>query len=281
MKSQYNRIKIINHKKNLGIYHSRVEAVLNSKGEYIFFLDSDDMILNSKLFEILYYYNKSYNLDIIEFTVYYQIEAKKKRFFFPEHHFYNHNHNFKNRIIYQPELSTILFYLPNSKNYSYIICRTVWNKIYRKNILLKSIHYIGLEYFKLHYFILAEDTLINLISFQYSNNYSNINIPGYMYNFRQSSISHLKGNKKHLINESISFYLFFKLFLKYTKDFDKDWNYIFYELKAFNKYFQNFKIYNLREYNQKVLNLLYEIEYNNKSSTEIKNYIKKLITIYN
>ena len=33
------RIKIINHNKNLGVYHSRVEAVLNSNGKYILFLD--------------------------------------------------------------------------------------------------------------------------------------------------------------------------------------------------------------------------------------------------
>ena len=41
-----NRIKIINHRKNMGIYHSRAETVLNSKGKTILYLDPDDMILN-------------------------------------------------------------------------------------------------------------------------------------------------------------------------------------------------------------------------------------------
>ena len=35
LKSKDNRIKIINHNKNLGVYASRVEAILYSKGEYI------------------------------------------------------------------------------------------------------------------------------------------------------------------------------------------------------------------------------------------------------
>ena len=35
LKSKDNRIKIINHDKNLGVYASRVEAILYSKGEYI------------------------------------------------------------------------------------------------------------------------------------------------------------------------------------------------------------------------------------------------------
>ena len=30
-----NRIKIVNHSKNYGVYYSRIEAILNSKGKYI------------------------------------------------------------------------------------------------------------------------------------------------------------------------------------------------------------------------------------------------------
>ena len=74
------RIKIINHSKNLGTYHSRVEGVLNSKSEYILFLDPDDMIINPFLFEKVYDNYLNYNLDIIEYTVFYQNEEKKELF---------------------------------------------------------------------------------------------------------------------------------------------------------------------------------------------------------
>ena len=37
------RIKIINNKNNKGIYFSKAKPVLNSKGKYILYLDSDDI----------------------------------------------------------------------------------------------------------------------------------------------------------------------------------------------------------------------------------------------
>ena len=92
------RIKIFNHSKNLGVYHSRVDSVINSKGKYILYLDPDDMILNPYLFEILYCYYLKYNLDIIEFTVYYQNEGENK-IYYPNRHQSNHNHNFSRKIL--------------------------------------------------------------------------------------------------------------------------------------------------------------------------------------
>ena len=76
-----NRIKIINHNKNLGVYSSRIDAVLKAKGKYILLMDPDDMILNPELFKELFNYNIKYNLDIIEFTVYHQEEPKKNNIF--------------------------------------------------------------------------------------------------------------------------------------------------------------------------------------------------------
>ena len=76
------RIKVINHSKNLGTYHSRVEGILNSKSKYILFFDPDDMIINPFLFEKVYDCYLNYNLDIIEYTVFYQIEEKKELFLF-------------------------------------------------------------------------------------------------------------------------------------------------------------------------------------------------------
>ena len=72
------RIKIINHNSNLGVYHSRVEGALNSKGKYILFLDPDDMLLNGNLFKELYNFNNNNNFDIIEFLVYHKKEGKNK-----------------------------------------------------------------------------------------------------------------------------------------------------------------------------------------------------------
>ena len=172
LQSEDIRIKIINHNKNLGTYHSRVEGVLNSNGKNILFVDPDDMLLNPFLFDILFHYNINLNLDIIEFTAYNTIERKKK-IFIPNEHYLSHNHNYKETIIYQPKLSNILFHIPSSSNYTKIFCRTLWSKLYRKYVLLESIKYIGNDYYNNYYIIIAEDTLLNIINFQFANNYTN------------------------------------------------------------------------------------------------------------
>ena len=51
------RIKIIKHISNKGVYYSRMEAILNSNGIYIILMDPDDMFLNENLFLELYNYN--------------------------------------------------------------------------------------------------------------------------------------------------------------------------------------------------------------------------------
>ena len=93
-----------------------------------------------------------------------------------------------------------MFYIPNTKNYSSVICTSSRNKIFRKEILLKTINYIGKDYYN-EFVITAEDTVISIISYQFANNYSNINFPGYMYNIREISATH--GEKD--VNQKILF----------------------------------------------------------------------------
>ena len=58
------RIKIINNKKNMGILYSRSIGVLFSNGNYIFPLDSDDMLLSNDVFKFIYNEIKDNNIDI-------------------------------------------------------------------------------------------------------------------------------------------------------------------------------------------------------------------------
>jgi glycosyltransferase involved in cell wall biosynthesis len=275
LKSKDNRIKIINHNKNLGVYLSRVEAILSSKGEYILLIDPDDMILNQNLFKELFNYNLNNQLDIIEFLVFHQKEKENKIFFPPEHE-YNHNHRFKKEIIYQPELSNILFYQPNINNYSKIICRTIWNKLYKKNLIIKTINYIEKE-FNNEFLIAADDTPINTINFQFANNYSNIFLPGYLYFLRENSMSNKLKDYNHLKKICINYLIYFNLFYRYIIDFNKDLNYFYYELISFSPYIMNFKALNIIEYIPKVKAYLYNIINNKNISKELYNFINKLI----
>ena len=276
LQKEDDRIRIINHYKNFGVYNCRSEAALNANGKYILFLDPDDIFLNQHLFEYLYNYTTYYNLDIIEFLVYH-IKESKKIIYFPNDSILNHNHNFNNNIIYQPELSEIIFFVPNTKINHDIICRTIWNKIYRREVILKSIKYIGEEYYFNNNLIVADDTILNIMNFHFAKNYSNIKIGGYLYNIKSSSMSIGFINKNHRIKQDISYFLYFKFLYKYIKEFDKDRAFIFNEIKVNIKRTIEFKKLNISDYLDKVKFFLYEIKNDEKSSEFIKNFIGKLL----
>ena len=265
-----NRIKLINHSKNLGVYNSRVDAVISSKGKYLILIDSDDMFINPNLFQKLYNYNLKYNLDIIEYTVICYVE---KRNIIKIIGRYYHFHNFSRIIISQPELDDIYYYW-NSKNHilSNVGCRVIWNKIIRRKTLIKSIEYIGKYYYEM-FFITAEDTIINLISFHFAQNYSNINFPGYMYNIREKSMT--RGNRT-IDNEILFCYnhlLYFTKFYAFIKNFNKNRNILFKELMDLNKRLTNL-YYLTKTKNKEILIFYHEILNDKYSFSQLKRAVK-------
>ena len=277
--SQDNRIKIINHNQNFGVYRSRVDAVTNSIGEFIILMDPDDMLLNKDLFLELYNYNLKNNLDIIEFSVYYK-EEERTSIYYPDIHQNNHYHGFNKTFIYQPELSNIIFFDPIYKNYTSIICRTIWNKLIRKQILIKSIEYVDIDFHN-QYLITADDTPLNIMCFNYANNYSNINLPGYLYNIRTNSMSRFNNGHKHDIIVTINYLLYFKFFNRYIKDFNKDINFLYHDLKIFIHILLNLKEYKLSLYNSILISFIKEIINNKNTSNEFKKMLNKFLLEFN
>ena len=172
------RIKLVSHSKKLCVYHSRIDAIYNSNSKYTLLMDPDDMYQNENLFKELYNYNNKYNLDITEFLVLQQIEGNNE-IFFSKSQFGNHSHNFDKNIIYQPELSNLLYHFANSSEYSRTICRNIWNKMIRNEIFVKAYKYIGKDYYN-KYIITGDDMLMNIVTYQFANNFSNIKLPGYL-----------------------------------------------------------------------------------------------------
>ena len=237
-------------------------------------MDPDDMILNPKLFEDIYKYNINYNLDIIEFRTlcstekYSNLRIRKFKF---------HDHNLKG-IIFQPELSDIFFYHPLYKNYSEVQCRNIWNKIIRREVLLNTFNYIGKDYYN-HFFITAEDTIINLISIHFANNFTNINLPGYMYNIREKSMTHGKSNKSKQILFKYNHLLYLKKLYTYLKDFKKNRNFLFYELIKINKLI--IELNNITSKYNKDIKIFYDDILEDKNSSELfKKFIKNLTNFF-
>ena len=271
------RIKLISHKKRYGTFRSRIDAILFSRGDYIFFFDSDDLFLNKNLLNYLYIYNLKENFDIIEFVVYYLNERSHKVYFAKSGRII-HSHKFRHDIIFQPELKDIIFYNHKRKRIRSVNCRPLWSKIFKRFLLLKSIKYIGKHYYNL-FLIYAEDTLFNIISFFFANNYTYINIPGYLYYQRYKNRSFGYHRKKYRIANDISYFFFVKFMYKLIKEFDRNRNFLFHEMEKFRKKLIDIKSLNITQYIKPLNTILIDIIKDTKASKEFKKFCKILESI--
>jgi glycosyltransferase involved in cell wall biosynthesis len=271
------RIKLISHTKNYGVYRSRIEALLNSNSEYALLMDPDDMYLNENLFQELYDYNKKNNFDIIEFSVYQQHDGHSK-IYYPDNHFETHYHKFSKHIIYQPELSNILYYIPGTKIYSHTICRNIWNKLIRRELYIKANKYIGKEYYDA-FIITADDMIMNIVTYNFAKNYTNIELPGYLYIIRKVSMSRGDGGIKLKQIRAMNHLLYFKIFYKYILEYNKDMNFLFYEMKDLNRFLIDIKDCNMTKYIADGKNFINKIRSDKNISDEFMLYLEK-ITLY-
>ena len=271
------RIKLLSHSKQLGTYHSRFDAIYNSKSKYTLLMDPDDMYLNENLFKKLYDYNIKYNLDITEFLVLQQIEGNNE-IFFSKTQFGNHSHNFNKKIIYQPELSKLLYHFPNSNEYSRTICRNIWNKMIRNDLFIKASKYIGNDYYN-EYMIIGDDMLMNIVTYQFANNFSNIKLPGYLYILRKVSVSHGRSDELKEIRAK-NFICYFQKFFKYIKDYQKDINILYNEIKNLNRQLSTIKRNNMTECKSIILDLFNNILSEKNISIQFQLYLYQLSFYY-
>jgi hypothetical protein len=122
---------------------------------------------------------------------------------------------------------------------------------------------------------------MNIINFQYANNYSNFNIPGYLYNIRKKSISHGKFGPEHHILISNNLLLYLKILFKYIKYFKKDRNILYNELKDFKRFLLNFKIYNSTTSIRDAKIFLNQVLNHKKISLNFKTFLKNLLFSFN
>ena len=167
--------------------------------------------------------------------------------FFPKLHFANHYHNFDASIIFQPELSNILYYLPGTKLYSRTICRNIWNKMIRNQLLIQAGKYIGKDFYN-KYII-----------------------------YVRRNVSMSRGGGENLIRTRATNYVFYLLiFYKYIHDYNKDINFLFYEMKNIEKNLLIIKEYNMNKFKQILLNLISQIQHENSISDEFQAYLLNL-----
>ena len=155
------RIKIIINKKNKGIFYSRNIGALSAKGEYIFPLDNDDMLLDKDILSTITDIAKDGNFDIIEFKgiQVWRRYGNKLNSKIEATNYANHKLNL---VLFQPDLSAFPLKAGKEINSHYNITTCyLWAKCIKTSVYKKSLNLIGEE--KYTRFIRAVEDVISLV----------------------------------------------------------------------------------------------------------------------
>ena len=166
MQEKDKRIIILKNKESKGPFYNRHKGAIFARGEYLQYVDSDDMLVGDIL-EKAYVTAKKENVDIVQYIILKEFKGRK-------YYIFNETTNFS--IIRQPELSDQMFY-----GFSYLrrVNNYMFNKIIRREKFLKALIYIGDELLKedlyyqedyLQFFSLlrASDSLLFINHFGYA-----------------------------------------------------------------------------------------------------------------
>jgi glycosyltransferase involved in cell wall biosynthesis len=161
------RIKLIQNKKNMGSLYTRYNGAIHAKGEFIIFVDADDIVLKEGIFKAYNHIIKK-NLDMVEFHAVFdnngEMYIRRKSFICLD-------------VIYQPILSYIYYYRKNKgdeKN------TALWDKLVKKEIVYKSLSFLGENYIK-ERIIIENDVVLLFSIFKNSNSFQYIDELGYYY----------------------------------------------------------------------------------------------------
>ena len=255
------RIVIIKHYKNKGTLISRNDGILQARGEYIIIPDCDDIFSNDILNKTYTLANK-YNYDIVNYYLY----IGNKKIFMNEI-----IGNIESRPIYQPELSTYIFY---GKGYLEQIDVCLHNKLIRKEIYLNTLNSIN-KYYLNQYMNNWEDNLINFMLFKKANSFYYMKYIGYYYIKNNKSIT--RNYKKNIQNTIRSGFLFLKYIFHYTNNtrYEKGiaecvFNNIYLDILNISYFKSIFKDYN---FYYEIINLYINNQF---ISFSIKNIFKKI-----
>ena len=173
------RISFIKNQLNRGAFYSRNKGILQAKGEYILVIDPDDLLINNILIKI-YKTAKKFNLDIVQFYV--------LRGYFESPQLWKKLKN-KSGILKNNKEIRNNFYYGGSRN--------LWDKLVRKNIYIKSIHFMDKQFYNQIYYINNDNTAIfGLI--HVANTYGFLEEIGYFYIKRPKNSYYYRFDHKNM-----------------------------------------------------------------------------------
>ena len=254
------RIKVINNDKNHGLLYSRAMGILNSSGEYLMNLDSDDELHDNESLEFLYKQTQLFNVDIIQFSVLFKVLNMTIKCWF------------NNKILYQPKLYKSNFFDNNEVN-DYLI----WNKLIKKETFLKAyeIFKIAIYNGKWNYF---EDDVWTILVNKYAKSKICLDKLIYIYNDNNNSLMHNRYTNIEFQNLLYRHEMYKYIFKK--KEEEKyliaEYNYLFNRIKSDLKFLLLINDNNIKKRFKNIFEF-YIKKFN--CSEDKKNDISKLLKI--
>lgn len=201
------RIRLIKHKKNQGTLITRNDGVKNARGEYISFLDPDDIFYEGIL-KKLDGATEIYDADVIRFDAFFRTDS------FVEKYDYGDSLT-RDKLITQPEIFTQTFYNIGGELYQQNLF--LWGKIIKRKLFLEVLDNLT-DYYKKQHWTLYEDNAMDFILLKYAKTYAFIKENGYMYCYSpKSSYSNRKDKIKS--NRTVKdVFLLAEMCFDYTND---------------------------------------------------------------
>ena len=206
------RIKLLKNKNNRGILYTRSIGVLNSKGKYIFPINSGDVFIND-IFNLCYDEAELNFLDIVEFSGYNFSYYNQNTTISPTSIQNFLNYKIDGEIIVQPELSNFIYREKNDSTDYDIIDELIFGKCIKTNIYKNTIDLLNFFIFteKLFFY---ESQVINFGLFKKANSFKFINRNGIIHIHKEKVIN----NKNQLFHDKLKYAISLYKILKDTKN---------------------------------------------------------------
>jgi glycosyltransferase involved in cell wall biosynthesis len=216
------RIRLIKHKKNQGTLITRNDGAINARGEYITFVDPDDLLYEGIL-QKLAGATEMYDADVIRFDAFYKLYSHVKK--------YDYGDYFKrNKVITQPEIFKQTFYEING--YLYQQNLFLWGKIIRRELFLELLDNLT-DYYKRQHWTLYEDNAMDFVLLKYAKTYAFIKENGYIYCYNEES-SYTNRNEGYKANRTVKdVFLLAEICFDYTNDNEYEKQMAMFQLRRF------------------------------------------------
>ena len=195
------RIILLKNKKRKGTLIARNIGVFKSKGEFLLFVDPDD-IISENLLKHLYIITKKYDFDLIRFNLY----IGNYKLILPEIVYF-----LKNKPSYKPNIFRQLFFgFGQLLQIDYFIT----NKLIKRKLFIRALNSIK-KYFLNQFMIDCEDGLVNFMLYKLSESLFFTRKIGYYYIVSKESITNDSVGFKNRLKSN---FLYFNFIIKYTKN---------------------------------------------------------------